>query len=138
VSVPAATEDRLRSSGLRATRARIGVIETLEILGGHRTADDVARALAESEVAVSRATVFNVLDDLTRVGLVMVADAGSGATRYELATQWHHHFVCEVCGAIADVPCTDGSELCIAPVGIEGVVNEVQVIFRGTCGDCIL
>src|SRR6202000_2359658 len=33
--------DRLRAAGLRATRPRIEVAETLRQLGGHRTADEV-------------------------------------------------------------------------------------------------
>ena len=131
------TEDLLRDAGLKATRARIAVISTLRDLGGHQTADEVAAALAGNGTMVSRATVFNALDDLTRADLVMVADAGPGATRYESADAWHHHFVCSSCGAISDVACPDDSPLCVDSTGVEGEVDDVQVIFRGTCPTCL-
>ena len=131
------TEELLRDAGLKATRARVAVISALQDLGGHQTADEVAMALAGNGTVVSRATVFNALDDLTRVGLVMVADAGSGATRYESADAWHHHFVCRSCGAILDVACPDDSPRCVDSTGVEGQVDDVQVIFRGTCAACL-
>lgn len=136
VTVPS-TRDELRNAGLRATGARIAVLEALIALGGHPTADDVVRELEQQPVEVSRATVFNALDDLTKVGIVMIADAGPGATRYEPAASWHHHFVCVSCGAIADVTCTDSSEICLTPSNIDGIVEDVQVIFRGTCTSCL-
>lgn len=136
VTVPS-TRDKLRDAGLRATGARIAVLEALAALDGHPTADEVARALVLQAIEISRATVFNALDDLTRVGIVMIADAGPGATRYEPATTWHHHFVCGSCGVIADVACTDDSEMCLTPRHIDGVVEDVQVIFRGTCASCL-
>lgn len=130
-------EDQLRGAGLKATRARTAVVGVLQEVGGHRTADEISAALLGTGTVVSRATVFNVLDDLTRAGLVMVADAGSGATRYESATAWHHHFVCNSCGAISDVACADGSSLCVDSSGVEGRVDNVQIIFRGTCPACL-
>lgn len=131
------TRDRLRDAGLRVTQARISVLDALAARGGHPTADELARELESQGVDISRATVFNALDDLTRAGIVMVADAGPGATRYEPATSWHHHFVCGSCGEIADVACADASELCLTPKNVVGVVDEVQVIFRGTCAECL-
>lgn len=130
-------EDQLREAGLRVTQARISVVAALQDLDGHPTADEVLKSLDGKDVVVSRATVFNALDDLNRAGLVMVADAGPGATRYETATAWHHHFVCNVCGSITDVACVEGSPLCVDPVGVDGEVDDAQVIFRGTCASCL-
>ncbi|MCP3996675.1 MAG: transcriptional repressor [bacterium] len=86
---------------------------------------------------MSRATVFNVLDDLAEVGLVMRADAWPGATRYEAATSFHHHFVCKQCGSVADVPCTDEESLCLDPDGVAGPIDGAQIIFRGVCAECL-
>lgn len=129
--------ERLRSAGLRVTRARLGVLETLGALGGHPTVDDVARGLDTRGVTVSRTSVFNVLADLTSAGLVMVADAGPGSTRYEIDTGWHHHFVCRICGLIADVACAEETKPCMTPDEDLGIVDEAQVIYRGTCNTCL-
>ncbi|MCP4307147.1 MAG: transcriptional repressor [bacterium] len=137
MTAPTPVETQLRDAGLKATRTRIAVVAALRDLGGHQTADEVSTALAANDAVVSRATVFNALDDLTRAGLVMVADAGPGATRYEWADRWHHHFVCTSCGAISDVACPEDSPRCVDAPGVEGTVDDVQVIFRGTCSSCL-
>lgn len=129
--------ERLRSTGLRVTRARLGVLETLAALGGHPTVDEVARGLDTRGVTVSRTSVFNVLADLTSAGLVMVADAGPGSTRYEIDTGWHHHFVCHSCGMIADVACAEETKPCMTPDKDLGSIDEAQVIYRGTCNTCL-
>jgi len=129
--------ERLRSAGLRVTRARLGVLETLAVLEGHPTTEDVAKGLGARGITVSRASVFNVLADLTTAGLVMVADAGPGTTRYEIATEWHHHLVCRNCGSIIDVPCAKGTKPCMTPDEVVGVVDEAQVIYRGMCNSCL-
>jgi len=87
-------------------------------------------------VSVSRATVFNALDDLTDAGLVMRAGAGPGAARYEAAAELHHHFVCRECGSVSDVPC-HGPATCLDPADIDGVVEDSQVIFQGICRSCL-
>ena len=130
-------EARIRAVGLRVTPGRVAAIETLETLGGHRTVDEIATGLSERGVTVARATVFNVLGDLATAGLVVVADAGPGAARYEVATHDHHHFVCTVCGSIADVPCVTDDAGCIEPAAVDGTVTEVQVIYRGVCSSCV-
>lgn len=127
---------RLADAGLRVTRPRVAVLEALERLGGHRSADEVVEALARAGEAASRASVFNALRDLTTVGLVMLADAGPGPARYEVAREWHHHFVCRVCGRITDVACAVGAKPCLEAEIPGARVEEAQVIFRGLCATC--
>ena len=130
-------EELLRDAGLRVTQARITVLNALEQLDDHPTADEVFAAIPDRGVTVSRATVFNVLDDLAAAELVMRADAGPGAARYEIATTFHHHFVCRSCGMVVDVPCVDSSPLCVDPGLVDGQVDNAQIIFRGTCARCL-
>lgn len=127
----------MRLAGLRATRPRISVYETLAAMGGHRSADDVLASLAASGHVHARATVFNALADLARSGLIMVADAGPGVRLYEAGTVWHHHAVCRTCGAVTDIDCLVGAKPCIRPLGEWGEVDEAQVIFRGHCARCV-
>ncbi len=129
--------EQLRSAGLRVTQARLGVLDTLTALGGHPTVDDVARELDARSVTVSRTSVFNVLADLTSAGLVMVADTGPGSTRYEIDTGWHHHFVCRSCGTVTDVACAKETKPCMTPDEDVGIIDEAQVIYRGTCNTCL-
>jgi Fe2+ or Zn2+ uptake regulation protein len=112
------------------------VYEALARLGGHRTADEVADAVATAGHRMSRMSVYNALDALRAARLVMIAEAGSGAVLHEVAREWHHHFVCNVCGEVTDVPCQVGSSPCIDAAIPGAQVDEAQVIFRGTCAHC--
>lgn len=128
--------ERLRAAGLRATRQRVAVVEALRESGGHRTADEIARAMAATGRAVPRASLYHALAALVAGGVVLVADAGPGATRYEVSETWHHHLVCRACSAVVDVPCVRGERPCLEP-DLPGVVaDEAQVVFRGLCGAC--
>jgi Fe2+ or Zn2+ uptake regulation protein len=132
----AGTAGALRAAGFRVTRPRLLVHEALAALGGHRTADEVADALADAGHRLPRMSVYNALDALRSAHLVMVADAGPGPVLHEVAGEWHHHFVCKVCGDVTDIPCRVGESPCI-DAGFPGAeVDEAQVIFRGTCPSC--
>jgi Fe2+ or Zn2+ uptake regulation protein len=127
---------RLREAGYRVTRPRLAVYATLARLGGHRTADEVAAALADAGHGMARMSVYNALDALRGAHLVMTAETGSGAVRHEVADTWHHHFVCRVCGRLDDVPgrAVEAAWLSVDIPGAE--VDEAQVVFRGTCAAC--
>jgi Fe2+ or Zn2+ uptake regulation protein len=128
---------RLRAAGLRATKPRVLVYEALRANGGHRSADDVAALLTKGGSPLPRASIYNVLADLTAAGLLMCADVGPGRALYEAAERWHHHFLCRVCGMVLDVPCIRGEKPCLdPPASLQGTVEEAQVLFRGVCDRC--
>jgi Fe2+ or Zn2+ uptake regulation protein len=114
----------------------LAVLELLETLGGHRSAEELVAALEEGGDPFPRATVYHVLGTLERTGLVLLADAGPGRTLYESAAGWHHHLVCRRCSTIVDVPCLRGAKPCLHPDLPGAVVDEAQVIFRGLCAAC--
>lgn len=129
------TDERLRTAGLRATRPRKLVLELLDGLPGHHSADDIADGLAARATPLPRASVYNVLDALSTGGLIMVADAGPGRTLFEASGRWHHHFVCRSCGEVRDVECVGDAKPCLH-AEIDADVDEAQVIFRGRCRGC--
>jgi Fur family ferric uptake transcriptional regulator len=129
--------DRLRGAGLRATAPRVAVYEALRDAGGHHGVDEIVTLVERRGECLSRMTVYNVVDDLREVSLVMCADAGPGRALYEVSDVWHHHFVCRSCGEVTDVPCLKGRKPCLMPsVPIGASVDEAQVIFRGLCQNC--
>ena len=131
-------ESRLREVGLRVTGPRVRAYNLLRELGGHHSADDLAARLNGSPGGMSRASVFNVLHDLSNAGLIMLSDAGPGRAFYEASDTWHHHFVCRKCSEISDVPCSTGCKPCLDAdlPGPGYAVDEAQVIFRGLCPLC--
>ncbi|MEA2003107.1 MAG: transcriptional repressor [Actinomycetota bacterium] len=127
----------IRDAGLRATKPRILVYGVLRDVGGHCTAEEVAALVNDGGAPLPRASIYNVLDDLSRVELVMRADRGPGSAIYEIADVWHHHFVCRNCGAVADVPCVIGSKPCLHAEVPGAIIDEAQIIFRGLCASCV-
>jgi Fe2+ or Zn2+ uptake regulation protein len=126
----------IRDAGLRATKPRVLIYGLLQEAGGHRTADEVAGLVGDNGQRLPRASVYNVLDDLSRADLVMRADRGPGTAIYEVADTWHHHFVCRVCGEVTDVPCAIGSKPCLDADMPGATIDEAQIIFRGVCASC--
>jgi Fe2+ or Zn2+ uptake regulation protein len=126
----------LRAAGRRVTRPRLAVYRTLAALSGHRSADEVASALGQTDAPLPRTSVYNALEVLREAGVVMQARGGTGAALYEAAAVWHHHFVCRRCGEISDVPCLTGTKPCLHPdlPGVE--LDEAEVIYHGVCARC--
>jgi Fe2+ or Zn2+ uptake regulation protein len=126
----------LRAAGLRVTPQRLAVLRILEAQGGHRTADELAAALRMAGTPLPRASLYHALATMASAGAILVADAGPGTARYEVADAWHHHLVCRRCGAIIDVPCITGAKPCLDAALPGARIDEAQVIFRGLCATC--
>lgn len=94
----------LRSHGGRVTAARREVIAALVEADGHVTADDLAASVQRALPDVHRSTVYRTLRALERLGVVDHVHLGHGRAVYHLADDPHQHLVCEVCGAVVEVP----------------------------------
>ncbi|MBD3250860.1 hypothetical protein GF380_00050 [Candidatus Uhrbacteria bacterium] len=95
------TASQLRSKGLRATPARVAVLSFLE----RQTFPVGIKKIRTAIPGKDLATVYRIMDDFTRTGLVKSIDIGHGHTDYERADRpSHHHLVCAECGAIEDIP----------------------------------
>lgn len=130
-----ALAERIREAGLRATLPRIEVLRVLHE-GGHHTASAVVDAVGQRGVDVARMSVYNVLHNLTRVGVIAAVELGPDRTIYELDHGWHHHFICRRCQRILDVPCIVGAKPCL-DAELEGAeIDEAAVTFRGLCPQC--
>jgi Fur family transcriptional regulator, stress-responsive regulator len=127
----------LRSSGLRVTGPRLGVLEALRS-APHADTDTVIRLVREDLGAVSAQAVYNVLAALVDVGLVRRIEPAGSPARYEVRVgDNHHHIVCRSCGATTDVDCAVGRRPCLTPSETAGYeLDEAEVTFWGLCPDC--
>lgn len=96
--------ERLRRLGARVTPQRLFVLEALESVGGHMTAEEIMQWASRRYPALNLATVYRTLDLLISVGLVAQTDLGGGAASYELVGDTpHHHLACERCGYVIEM-----------------------------------
>lgn len=134
-----ATEELLRRAGLRSTAPRRSVVQVLEE-HPHETATGVAELLEGAGAAMSRQSIHNVLEDLTRTGVLRSIQPAGSAPRYETKVDDnHHHLVCRGCGTVVDVPCAVGDAACPAPAPTPGfpVVEHADITWWGRCTTCV-
>ena len=121
---------------LRPTVQRRAVLNFLTAHPIHATADEIYAAVNSQDPRVSRATVYNNLKSLMRAGLVREVVSEGTAARFDANLHRHHHFVCDGCGALEDVPWFDLGETAALPMLGCRQVRTFDVVFRGLCQRC--
>ncbi|SHI80807.1 Fur family transcriptional regulator, peroxide stress response regulator [Hymenobacter daecheongensis DSM 21074] len=92
---PDALRERLARKGLRATRQRLAILESLLLLPGHPTAEQVHRRVRPDYPTISLGTVYKALDSFVATGLVRrVAAAEGHSRRFDADCSAHHHLHC--------------------------------------------
>jgi Fur family ferric uptake transcriptional regulator len=128
----------LRDAALRVTRPRVAVLEQV-CRHPHSDADTITRAVREDLGKVSTQAIYDVLAALTHAGILRRIEPAGSPARYEMRVgDNHHHVVCRLCGAIADVDCALGQTPCLHASNDHGfVVDEAEVIYWGRCPQCL-
>ncbi|MFF5160160.1 Fur family transcriptional regulator [Streptomyces sp. NPDC000348] len=136
-SRPPTTAEELRGAGLRATAARVALLDTVR-QGGHLGVEAIASEVRRRTGHVSLQAVYEALHALTGAGLVRRIEPAGSPARYEgRVGDNHHHVVCRSCGVVADVDCTVGDAPCLTASGGHGfAIDEAEVVFWGLCPDC--
>jgi Fur family ferric uptake transcriptional regulator len=108
-------EAALLKAGLRVTRQRLAVLESLAARSGLVTAQELYTELRGERGAPGLATIYRTLAALAAAGEVDSL-AWEGETRFRLCRdRHHHHLVCDSCGSVDEV---EGAE-------VEAWVNRV-------------
>jgi Fur family ferric uptake transcriptional regulator len=94
----------LRKAGLKVTSPRLKVLEVLEHSGQrHLSAEAIYRALLDTGEELGLATVYRVLTQFERAGLVARHNFEGGQAVFELADRTHHdHMVCLETGRVTE------------------------------------
>ncbi len=96
--------NELRKAGLKVTSPRLKVLEILENSDErHMTAEAIYRGLLESGEELGLATVYRVLTQFERAGLVTRHNFEGTTAVFELADRTHHdHMVCLDTGQVIE------------------------------------
>ena len=128
----------VRERGLRATPARLAVLELLLDTTGPLSHGDAIERLAAGPW--DPATIYRNLCDLVEAGLVRRTDVGDHVWRFEAVKDAHDrtghpHFVCTECGTIA---CLPAIELVVPRAKTPRAVRQrqIEVQLRGVCDTC--
>ncbi len=128
----------LRELGVQVTAQRLAVMEAVS-RRPHATADGVAEEVRGVIGTISRQAVYDALGVLVEKGLIRrIQPARSPALYEDRVSDNHHHLICRICGKTVDVDCAVGHAPCLTPSDARGFeVDEAEVIFWGTCPDCL-
>jgi Fur family peroxide stress response transcriptional regulator len=130
-----AIKQSLESSRLRCTPQRFAVMAFLMEHSRHATAAEIFEAVNRVDPRSSRATTYNNLRDLVRVGLVREVAVEGRAARFDATGSPHHHFICDRCGNVDDIEWYDVPKPASRSLG-KRIVRECELIFRGLCAKC--
>lgn len=132
--------NKLRDMGLRATAARVAVLEVLVTADGPLSHADVCERVGDR--GFDRATLYRNLVDLAEVGMLRRSDHGDHVWRFELTEgtpshppDAHAHFVCSDCGT---VECLPSAAVSVKPVrgAPRALKKSVEIQVRGRCDSC--
>ena len=126
----------LAGRGLRQTRARQVILETVCGTDGHPTAEWVWQRVRRTRPRVSLGTVYRNLRQLVAAGL-LVERADVAGSRFDGNTAEHHHFTCLRCRRVFDLaePVNPALHRQVASrTGFEVLHHRIE--FYGRCADC--
>ena len=127
----------LRARGGRVTTCRRAILETFLGAGGHVTAETLTARVQANQPDVHESTVYRFLDELERLGVVDHVHLGHGPAVYHLASDTHHHLVCDGCGTVVEVPETLFAELRAQLKDDYGFALQPRhFAVTGRCSDC--
>jgi Fur family ferric uptake transcriptional regulator len=135
------TEDltaRLSDAGVRPTRQRLLVLETLASEPHDATAQEIHARLREADERIGLATVYRALAVLKRRGVVDELSHRMGESCYRLCSPGHHHhLVCSSCHRVEELEDCD-IDAWVARAsrahGFRPASHTVEVV--GVCAEC--
>ncbi len=113
------------------------VLEAVNKLQSHATADEVYQEIVREHPHISRGTVYRNLNRLAQAGEIRKIELSGGADRFDHLCHDHCHVRCEKCGRVFDVDMefVSGLEKNIRdPHGFQ--FTGYDIIFRGICPAC--
>jgi Fe2+ or Zn2+ uptake regulation protein len=129
-------EQMFRAAALRPTAQRFAVLEFLAKSPIHASAEEIFAAVNRHDPRASRATVYNNLRSLAKAGLVREIRFNGKAAKFDANLHRHHHFVCEQCGEVEDIPWFDLPHSAGKTALSSRAIRNYEIVFRGACARC--
>ncbi len=92
----------LRSHGLSVTASRVELAYRILQNYHHLTSEEIANLIADEDLHVSRATVYNALNLFVEIGLLSRIRTGRNSFMYDVNVGDHHHAVDTESGEMID------------------------------------
>lgn len=113
------------------------VLDAVNRLKSHATADEVYAEVAATHPNISKATVYRNLNLLSEMGMIRKLEIPGGADRFDHICKEHCHVKCEKCGRVFDIeiPYIDGLDNRVENRN-RFELTGYDILFRGICPGC--
>lgn len=121
-----------RKAGVRLTRQRLAVLQTVLDAADHPTAALIYERTLQKESGLSLATVYNALDTLHEAGLINRLYFDDGTARYCKNLVPHVHLIDETTGEVLDIHLKAGlcaEDIFELPAGVR--ITGMEASLRG-------
>ena len=122
-----------RDAGWKCTSQRLAVYDFLADNLSHPDVDTVWAAVRSTQPAITRESVYRILNEFAAKGIIRRMDHIDSA-RYDSRTGAHGHFICEKCGEISDFNWPEGAAVPLDE--IPGSVAHMEIRLVGVCRRC--
>lgn len=123
--------------GERQTRQRTIIHDIIMASSRPLTIQNLIEMAQQQKAKIGQATVYRTVNALLEAGEIKVVEMPGGEALYEKAhLHHHHHFKCNHCGKVYDLPgCPDGVDLQkFLPKNFKLASHEFT--FYGLCAGC--
>lgn len=121
----------------RNTHQKELILQIVEGVGKHLTAEEVLQKAQEIDPAIGLATVYrnlNLFCDEKRIQKINL----DGFSYYDGNPIPHHHFICKACGKLEDLEMEYNPQLDkSAKRCVKGTILHHSITFEGYCNSCI-
>ncbi len=120
---------------MRYSKQRDLVMQKVEQLCDHPTAEEIYEHAVKECPGLSLGTVYRNLNSLVESGLVRRVSIPGKADRFDHTLPWHSHMYCTVCGSVTDAD-VDAKRVMKLVKNQKGVVQDCAVVLIGICEGC--
>jgi Fur family peroxide stress response transcriptional regulator len=90
----------LVDKGLKVTPQRLVVINTLNEIKNHPTAEKVIEYIKKNHPNIAVGTIYKTLETFVEKGIIKKVKTEKDIMRYDVETESHHHLYCDECDYI--------------------------------------
>lgn len=120
---------------MRYSKQRELVLQKVETLCDHPTAEEIYHEAAKECPGLSLGTVYRNLNSLVDAGRVRRVPIPGKADRFDHTLSPHSHLYCTSCGCVTDVALDERKVIRLAQ-GKCGKIESCAVTFFGVCAAC--
>ena len=119
----------------RKTDQKAAIREVIAASERPLTAPEILELAQEQVAGIGIATIYRNVKNMVESGRLVTVELPGEPARYEVAgLDHHHHFQCDSCGKVFDVPGCTGGVRALVPHGFQ--LRAHEIVMYGLCEGC--